>query len=77
MQPSNNNIDENPSFENDKADVSIANEDQIRLLREQNELLQAILAKETDFKVDGRTLLRSTERASRERGVPLMAGGVL
>ena len=59
------------------AGVSIANEDQTRLLREQNELLQAILAKETDFKVDGRTLLRSTERASRERGVPLMAGGVL
>ena len=59
------------------AGVSVANEDQNRLLREQNELLRAILAKETDFKVDGRTLLRSTERASRERGVPLMAGGVL
>lgn len=28
MQPSNNNIDENPSFENDKADVPIANEEQ-------------------------------------------------
>lgn len=28
MQSSNNNIDENPSFENDKADVPIANEEQ-------------------------------------------------
>lgn len=28
MQPSNNNIDENPSFENDKADVFGANEEQ-------------------------------------------------
>lgn len=36
MQPSNNNIDENPSFENDKADVSIANEEQKTSLDIQN-----------------------------------------
>lgn len=36
MQSSNNNIDENPSFENDKADVSIANEEQKTSLDIQN-----------------------------------------
>lgn len=36
MQPSNNNIDENPSFENDKADVHIANEEQKTSLDIQN-----------------------------------------
>ena len=36
MQPSNNNIDENPSFENDKADVTIANEEQKTSLDIQN-----------------------------------------
>lgn len=36
MQPSNNNIDENPSFENDKADVPIVNEEQKTSLDIQN-----------------------------------------
>ena len=36
MQPSNNNIDENPSFENDKPDVPIANEEQKTSLDIQN-----------------------------------------
>lgn len=36
MQPLNNNIDENPSFENDKADVPIANEEQKTSLDIQN-----------------------------------------
>ena len=36
MQPSNNNIDENPSFENDKADVPIADEEQKTSLDIQN-----------------------------------------
>lgn len=36
MQSSNNNIDENPSFENDKADVPIANEEQKTSLDIQN-----------------------------------------
>lgn len=36
MQPSNNNIDENSSFENDKADVPIANEEQKTSLDIQN-----------------------------------------
>lgn len=36
MQPSNNNIDENPSLENDKADVPIANEEQKTSLDIQN-----------------------------------------
>lgn len=42
MQPSNNNIDENPSFENDKADVPIANEEQKTSLDIQNNSISNI-----------------------------------
>lgn len=51
-------------------------DEQNALLREQNELLRAILAKDTSTKLDGKTLLRSTERAARQRGSLIMAGGV-
>lgn len=56
--------------------VREANDEQNRLLREQNELLRAILEKNTGVVLDGKTLLRSTERASRARGAVIMAGGV-
>lgn len=56
--------------------VAEANESQNALLREQNELLRAILAKDTSTKLDGKTLLRSTEKAARQRGAVIMAGGV-
>lgn len=57
--------------------VAEANESQNALLREQNELLRAILAKDTSTKLDGKTLLRSTEKAARQRGAVIMAGGVM
>lgn len=56
--------------------VRDANDEQNALLREQNELLRAILAKDTGVKLDGKTLLRSTEKAARQRGSLIMAGGV-
>lgn len=57
--------------------VAEANGEQNALLREQNELLRAILAKDTGVKLDGKTLLRSTEKAARQRGAVIMAGGVM
>lgn len=60
-----------------KSGVREANDEQNALLREQNELLRAILAKETGVKLDGKTLLRSTEKAARHRGTVIMAGGVM
>lgn len=57
--------------------VRDANDEQNALLREQNELLRAILAKDTGVKLDGKTLLRSTEKAARQRGAVIMAGGVM
>lgn len=55
--------------------VANANEQQNALLREQNELLTAILAK-TGVTIDGKTLMNSVERAQRNRGANIMAGGV-
>lgn len=56
--------------------VASANETQNELLRQQNELLAAILAK-TGFSIDGKTILSSVERAQRQRGANIMAGGVM
>lgn len=55
--------------------VASANSEQNMLLREQNELLSAILAK-TGVSIDGKTLMTSVERAQRQRGANIMAGGV-
>lgn len=55
--------------------VAEANSEQNSLLREQNELLSAILAK-TGVSIDGKTLMTSVERAQRQRGANIMAGGV-
>lgn len=57
--------------------VREANSEQNTLLREQNELLRAILEKNTGIVLDGKTLLRSTEKAARQRGAVIMAGGVM
>lgn len=59
------------------AGVSEANAQQNALLREQNELLRAILAKEGATYLDGKVLLRSIEKASRNTGVNIMSGGVV
>lgn len=55
--------------------VSNATVTQNALLRTQNELLQKILAK-TGTVLDGKTLSNSVNRANRERGASIMAGGV-
>lgn len=55
--------------------VASANSEQNVLLREQNELLSAILSK-TGVSIDGKTLMTSVERAQRQRGANIMAGGV-
>lgn len=59
------------------AGVAEANMQQNALLREQNELLREILAKEGATYLDGKVLLRSVERASRNTGVNIMSGGVV
>lgn len=59
------------------AGVAEANMQQNALLREQNELLREILAKEGATYLDGKILLRSVEKASRNTGVTIMAGGVV
>lgn len=55
--------------------VASANEEQNALLREQNQLLTAILAK-TGVVLDGKALMKSVENAQRQRGANIMAGGV-
>lgn len=55
-----------------------ANAEQNALLRQQNELLRALLEKDGgNVYLDGKKLLKSTEKAGRERGVSIMAGGVV
>ena len=55
--------------------VAEANSEQNALLREQNSLLRAILAKDDGISLDGRTLTKSVERYQRERGRVLVTGG--
>lgn len=57
--------------------VAQANMAQNDLLREQNELLRAILAKEGVTYLDGKRLYRSVEKASRNTGVMIMTGGMV
>ena len=59
------------------AGVEEANMQQNALLREQNELLRAILEKQGATYLDGKILLRSMEKASRNTGVNIMSGGVV
>lgn len=57
--------------------VAQANEEQNSLLREQNELLRAILAKEGRVQISGKAIKRAYDNASRQSGVTIMAGGVM
>ena len=59
------------------AGVENANAEQNGLLREQNELLRAILAKESGVYLDGKQLKKSIDRASRNSGASIMVGGVV
>jgi hypothetical protein len=55
--------------------VSEANEEQNALMREEIDLLRAILAKDNGTYLDGRLLTNSVERYQRERGRVVMTGG--
>ena len=55
--------------------VAEANGEQNALLKEQNELLRALLEKENGVYLDGRSLTNSVERYQRERGRVLLTGG--
>ena len=55
--------------------VAEANEGQNSLLKEQNELLRALLEKESGVYLDGKYLTNSVERYQRERGRVVMVGG--
>lgn len=55
--------------------VAEANAEQNRLLEEQNALLRAILAK-TGVSIDGKTIKTAYDKATRDAGAGIMAGGV-
>lgn len=56
--------------------VADANEEQNALLREQNELLRAILSKDNSVRIGDREIKRAYDTANRKSGAPIMAGGV-
>ena len=60
-----------------KSGVYEANAEQNSLLAEQNELLRAILAKEGHVYLDPRAAKSAVDRANREAGYSISAGGVL
>ena len=55
--------------------VASANTESNALLREQNNLLRAMLEKETGVYLDGKTITKSVEKHQRERGRVLVTGG--
>ena len=55
--------------------VASANEESNSLLREQNSLLRAMLAKESGVYLDGKKITNSVEKHQRERGRVLVTGG--
>lgn len=57
--------------------VAEANSEQNALLREQNNLLRALLEKDSGVYLDGRSLSNSVEKYKREHGRVLIAGGAL
>lgn len=59
------------------AGVEEANQSQNALLREQNELLRSILAKEGVTYVSDKQIKRAYDRASRNSGASIMVGGVV
>lgn len=59
------------------AGVSDANQAQNALLREQNELLRAILAKEGTVRISNKMIKQAYDAASRQSGASIMPGGVM
>lgn len=57
--------------------VENANAEQNALLREQNELLRALLQKDTSVVIGNREIKRAYDSAKRQSGVSIMAGGVM
>lgn len=57
--------------------VRDANEEQNALLREQNELLRALLNKDNSVRIGDKDIKRAYDRASRNAGASIMPGGVL
>ena len=57
--------------------VAEANDEQNVLLREQNDLLRALLQKDSGVYLDGRSLTNSVERYQKDRGRVLVTGGVI
>ena len=57
--------------------VADANQEQNTLLREQNELLRAILAKEGTVKIGNKAIKKAYDTASRQSGASIMPGGVM
>jgi hypothetical protein len=55
--------------------VAEANSEQNYLLREQNELLRALLAKDTSVNLDGRRLSKELGRVNRGMGATIITGG--
>jgi hypothetical protein len=55
--------------------VASANTESNTLLREQNDLLRAMLAKESGVYLDGKSITKSVEKHQRERGRVLVTGG--
>ena len=55
--------------------VAEANSEQNALLREQNQLLRALLNKDTNVTIDGRKVTKQLDRAYRERGAKIITGG--
>lgn len=58
------------------AGVADANAEQNAILREQNELLRAILSKDTSINIGGREIKRAYDTATRQSGASIMTGGV-
>ena len=55
--------------------VASANTESNALLREQNSLLRAMLEKDTNISLDGKTISKSVDKHRKERGVTLVTGG--
>lgn len=55
--------------------VAEANSGQNQLLREQNDLLRALLNKNTDVNIDGRRVSREIDRVRKGNGVAIITGG--
>lgn len=60
-----------------EAGVENANAEQNEILREQNELLRALLRKDTSVVIGNKTIKRAYDTATRQSGAPIMAGGVV